>query len=177
MYLPFQYFGAKTSLLLTLSNTLNSTSAALCNSALGMKSGAIRNAQITASSIWNKYHTARLARLGTVKRGRYVGAWCARHNNHHQWLKVDFGRPMKIKKIETQGRQDTNQWVTRYQLSYSQDGSHRTLYRYKSNDKVEIKHFMSNCLLQKYSLICIRFSCSRQGQRNAIFKCTREYTL
>ncbi|XP_020631519.1 coagulation factor V-like [Orbicella faveolata] len=110
-------------------------SAALCNSALGMKSGAIRNAQITASSIWNKYHAARLARMGTVKRGRYVGAWCARHNNHHQWLKVDFKQPMKITKIETQGRQDTNQWVTRYQLSYSQDGAHWTLYRQRSNDK------------------------------------------
>lgn len=121
---------------------MTSTIAALCNSALGMKSGAIKNAQITASSVWNKYHTARLARLGTVKRGRYVGAWCARHNNHHQWLKVDFKRPMKITKIETQGRQDTNQWVTRYQLSYSQDGAHWTLYRYKSADKVETNGFV-----------------------------------
>jgi len=134
-------FIAKTALLLTLSYTLNPTSAALCNSALGMRSGAIRNAQITASSIWNKYHAARLARMGTVKRGRYVGAWCARHNNHHQWLKVDFKQPMKITKIETQGRQDTNQWVTRYQLSYSQDGAHWTLYRQRSNDKVKINPF------------------------------------
>lgn len=128
---------------------MNFTSAALCNSALGMRSGAIRNAQITASSIWNKYHAARLARMGTVKRGRYVGAWCARHNNHHQWLKVDFKQPMKITKIETQGRQDTNQWVTRYQLSYSQDGAHWTLYRHRSNDKVSRnKALMSNCLFQ-----------------------------
>ena len=138
-HLPIQYLNTQTAKLLTLS-ALNFTSAALCNSALGMKSGAIRNAQITASSIWNQYHAARLARLGTVKRGRYVGAWCARHNNHHQWLKVDFKKPMKITKIETQGRQDTNQWVTRYQLSYSQDGAHWTLYRHRSNDKVKIKH-------------------------------------
>ena len=103
-----------------------------------MKSGAIRNKQITASSEWDKYHNARLSRLGTVKRGRYRGAWSARHNNHHQWLKVDFRRPMKIKKIVTKGRQDTNQWVTRYQVTYSQDGSHWTMYRYKSNDVVRI---------------------------------------
>lgn len=144
----FGIIGNSNTLLLTLSNTFNPISAALCNSALGMKSGAIRNAQITASSIWNKYHTARLARLGTVKRGRYVGAWCARHNNHNQWLKVDFRRPMKITKIETQGRQDTNQWVTRYQLSYSQDGAHWTLYRHRSSDKVE-KPLMSWFFRQK----------------------------
>lgn len=112
--------------------------AAVCNKALGMKSGAIRNKQITASSEWDKYHNARLSRLGTVKRGRYRGAWSARHNNHHQWLKVDFRRPMKIKKIVTKGRQDTNQWVTRYQVTYSQDGTHWTMYRYKSNDVVRI---------------------------------------
>ena len=122
----------------------------MCNNALGMKSGAIKNAQITASSVWNKYHVARLARLGTVKRGRYVGAWCARHNNHHQWLKVDFRRPMKIKKILTQGRQDTNQWVTRYQVTYSQDGTHWTMYRFKSNDKVHTHSSMYNEKNNKY---------------------------
>ncbi|XP_027046414.1 uncharacterized protein LOC113674139 [Pocillopora damicornis] len=123
-------------------------SAAVCNKALGMKSGAIRNKQITASSEWDKYHNARLSRLGTVKRGRYRGAWSARHNNHHQWLKVDFRRPMKIKKIVTKGRQDTNQWVTRYQVTYSQDGTHWTMYRYKSNDV----YFQGN--RDQHSLVC-----------------------
>ena len=108
-----------------------------------MRSGAIKRAQITASSMVNKYHAPSLARLGRTKRGRYVGAWCARHNNHNQWFKVDFGKPMKITKIVTQGRQDYGQWVTRYLLSSSQDGVHWSLYRYKSNDKVDEKHFMS----------------------------------
>jgi len=110
--------------------------AALCNRALGMRSGVIKNAQITASSAYNKFHAASLGRLGRTKRGRYIGAWCARHNNHNQWFKVDFGLPMKITKIDTQGRQDYGQWVTRYLLSSSQDGIHWSMYRYKSNDKV-----------------------------------------
>ncbi|CAH3022884.1 unnamed protein product [Porites evermanni] len=110
-------------------------SAALCNRALGMRSGAIKNAQITASSAYNKFHAASLGRLGRTKRGRYIGAWCARHNNHNQWFKVDFGLPMKITKIDTQGRQDYGQWVTRYLLSSSQDGIHWSMYRYKSNDQ------------------------------------------
>ena len=106
-----------------------------------MRSGAIKNAQITASSNVNKYHAPSLGRLGRGKRGRYIGAWCARHNNHNQWFKVDFGQPMKITKIDTQGRQDYGQWVTRYQLRSSLDGIHWSLYRYKSNDMVREEHF------------------------------------
>ena len=101
-----------------------------------MQRGTIRNNMVTASSAFNKYHAAWLGRLGRPKRGAYVGAWCARHNNHNQWFKVDFGRPMKITKIATQGRQDTNQWVTRYMVYSSLDGIHWAVYRFKSNDKV-----------------------------------------
>lgn len=105
-----------------------------------MRSGAIKNAQITASSSANKYHAPSLGRLMKVKRGRYIGAWCSRYNNHNQWFKVDFGRIMKITKIDTQGRQEYGQWVTRYLLSSSVDGIHWSLYRYKSNDKVREMH-------------------------------------
>ena len=65
-----------------------------------------------------------------------MGAWCARVNNRNQWLKVDFGRPMKITKILTQGRQDAAQWVTYYRVSSSLDGIHWQVYRFKNNDKV-----------------------------------------
>lgn len=63
-----------------------------------------------------------LARLHRPKRGRYVGAWVSRYNNHNQWLQVDLGRAMKITGIETQGRQDSNQWVTAYYVFYGTDG-------------------------------------------------------
>lgn len=109
---------------------------ALCNTPLGLQNGRLRNSRITASSEYNVYHAARLGRLGLHKRGRYVGAWCARHNNKNQWIKVDFGRTMKITKIATQGRQDAAQWVTYYRVSSSLDGVHWQVYRFKNNDKV-----------------------------------------
>ena len=110
-----------------------------CNKPLGLQNGRLRNSKITASSEANNKHAAWLGRLGRTKRGGYAGAWCARHNNHNQWIKFDFSRPMKITKVATQGRQDYSQWVTRYLISSSLDGIHWAIYRFKSQDKVRWK--------------------------------------
>jgi hypothetical protein len=64
------------------------------------------------------------------------GAWVARLRNHNQWLQFDFGRPSKLVRIGTQGRSDAHQWVTKYYLSYSQDGVRFTEYQYRSARKV-----------------------------------------
>ena len=89
---------------------------------VGMKNGKIKNRAVTASSFLNNYHAPWLARLRRIRRGRYVGAWVSRYNNHNQWLQVDLGRTMKVTGIETQGRQDSSQWVTAYYVLYSSDG-------------------------------------------------------
>lgn len=110
--------------------------ASLCNRPLGMRNGRIRNHKITASSSYNRFHAAWLGRLGRVKTGRYIGAWCAKDKNYHQWFKVDFGRPMKITKIASQGRQDVGHWVTSYYVSFSADNIHWAMYRFRSVNKV-----------------------------------------
>lgn len=92
--------------------------------AVGIQNGKIKNAAMTASSQWDKFHAPFRARLHTVKRGRYIGAWSSRHNKHNQWLKIDLGRPYKVTGIATQGRQDAAQWVTAYYVYYSLDGMH-----------------------------------------------------
>ena len=79
---------------------------------------------MTASSSWDKNHSPWLARLHRARRGRLVGAWASRHKNHNQWLQVDLGRSMKVTGINTQGRQDADQWVTAYYIRYSLDGAH-----------------------------------------------------
>ena len=109
-----------------------------CSKPLGLQNGRLRNSKITASSEVNNRHAAWLGRLGRKKRGGYAGAWCARYNNHYQWMKFDLSRPMRITKVATQGRQDYNQWVTRYTISTSLDGTHWAIYRLKSQDKVGI---------------------------------------
>ena len=108
----------------------------MCNRPMGVENGRIRNAQITASSEFNKAHAAFLARLNRKKTGGYIGAWAAAANNYAQWLKVDFGRAAKIVRVSTQGRQDADQWVTTYYLSYSIDCVNYVYYRYHGSYKV-----------------------------------------
>lgn len=43
---------------------------------------------------------------------------------------------MRITQVATQGRQDYDQWVTRYTISSSVDSTHWAMYRDKSQDKV-----------------------------------------
>ena len=109
---------------------------ALCNKPMGMQNRRIRNVRITASSQWNNYHGPYLARLHGKKHSRYIGAWSAAANNRYQWLQVNFGRPAKIVRIATQGRQDVNQWVTQYYVSFSMDGMHFAEFKNRNTRKV-----------------------------------------
>ena len=101
-----------------------------------MRNGRIRNGQITASSSYNSNQVAWYGRLGRVKSGRTIGGWCAKYKNTNQWLKVDFGRLMRVRKIATQGRQDAGYWVTSFYCSFSADNLHWAVYREKNSDKV-----------------------------------------
>lgn len=94
----------------------------MCDRPLGMQNGRIKNAAIKASSQYNSKHASYLARLGRVRRGRLMGAWSAKTNNHNQWIQVDLSRSMKVTGIATQGREEANQWVTAYYVLYSSDG-------------------------------------------------------
>ena len=76
-----------------------------------------------------------------------MGAWCARHNNRLQWFQVFFGRPTRVVKIATQGRQDARQWVTQYYLSYSQDGIHYAEFEKNSNRKVWTSLLLASSML------------------------------
>ena len=107
-----------------------------CNQPMGLQSGRLKNHLVTASSQWDKYHAAFLARLHWQRRGRYMGAWSARHNNRYQWLQLDFGRWAKIIRLATQGRQDTDQWVTQYYVRHSLDGIRFVDYQERNTRKV-----------------------------------------
>ena len=66
----------------------------------------------------------------------YRGGWSSRVNDRHQWLQVTFKIPKKIVAIATQGRQDLNQWVTKYWLSFSMDLVHYVYYKQLGATKV-----------------------------------------
>ena len=98
---------------------------------------------MTASSSWDKNHGPYLARLHRPRRGRLMGAWCSRHKNHNQWLQIDMGRAMKVSGINTQGRQDADQWVTAYYVLYGSDGTRFSYVReWWDNIKVSWSHFV-----------------------------------
>ena len=89
-----------------------------------MESGAILDAQITASSQYDDHHGAYQGRLHFQQSGMTQGGWKAVENAGYQWLQVDLGgqRP-RVTRVATQGRNSTdwNEWVTRYKIRYSDD--------------------------------------------------------
>ena len=100
----------------------------VCQEAMGMKDGAISDGQITASSQYDSNHAPFQGRLDFTKwKG---GSWSASKNDLHQWLQVDLGNEStKVTRVATQGRNDYNQWVTKYKLQYRNDGVNFQYYR------------------------------------------------
>ncbi len=90
--------------------------------ALGMKSGAISDSQISASTAWAGYD-AHLARLDNNK------GWSSGEENE-EWLRIDLGvGSPAVTRIATQGLEDANEWVTEYKLDYCNDGVNFQYYR------------------------------------------------
>ena len=107
--------------------------------ALGLQSGAISDGALTASSQWDHNHGPRRARLNLKRSGNYKGSWVAKTNDVGQWLQVDLGKATKVSKIATQGRDDANQWVKSYWVSFSVDGGYYTEYAPGGSRKVTKK--------------------------------------
>ena len=93
-----------------------------CNKALGLESGEISDGQITASSSYDSKLLAPFARLNLKRASITKGAWIAGSNNVNQWLQVDLSLQYNVTRVPTQGRRVFRQWVTGYNLLYSDDG-------------------------------------------------------
>ena len=91
---------------------------------------------ITASSYYNFYGAPRNARLHQRRVGRLGGSWYAKRNDKRQWLKIDFGGLTRVSRIATQGRQNADQWVTSYYVSYSVKGFRFVTYKEYRRTKV-----------------------------------------
>ena len=114
-------------------------------SSLGMETGAIPDGQITASSYWGQYHEPYLARLHLQEAwSQFHGSWAAGSNDINQWLQIDLSIEHNITRVATQGRQDANQWVTKYNLHYSANG---VTFQYYTDQygltKVALRSFLS----------------------------------
>ncbi|XP_078351506.1 polycystin family receptor for egg jelly-like isoform X2 [Oculina patagonica] len=114
-----------------------------CQDALGMESREITDEQITASSQWDSYHAAIQARLHFPEAGGYAGGWAVAISDENQWLQVDLkNKTTNVTGVATQGRSGFHQWVTKYNLQFSDDGVN--FYYYMEQRNVSIKDFMGN---------------------------------
>ena len=90
-----------------------------------MESGAISDAQITASSRMNNNSTPRQARLNFIEQGiKQGGGWSSLKSDRNQWLQVDLGSHTTVSGVATQGRNSAKwrQWITNFTLQFSFDG-------------------------------------------------------
>ena len=91
---------------------------------------------ITASSYYNYWGSPRMARLHQRRVGKFGGSWYAKRNDKRQWLKVDMGGLTRVSRCATQGRQNADQWVTSYYVSYSVKGYRFVTYKEYGRTKV-----------------------------------------
>uniref|UniRef100_A0A8C1HZ00 Coagulation factor V n=1 Tax=Cyprinus carpio carpio TaxID=630221 RepID=A0A8C1HZ00_CYPCA len=114
-----------------------------CSVPLGMESGLIKDAQITASSVASNWYSgqwhpwyARLNKLGTVN------AW--QNNDMQPWIQVELKDIKKITGIITQGAKSfgNEMFVTAYTLEYSEDSKRWT--KYTEDEDYEQKTFRGN---------------------------------
>jgi len=90
-----------------------------------MESGSILDGQISASSEYpshNLGHHAYQGRLHLQETLQRAGGWSARQVDASQWLQVNLGSPHWVTRLAIQGRNGYNQWVTKFNLQYSDRG-------------------------------------------------------
>lgn len=83
-----------------------------CRVPLGVEDKRITNGQLTASTYYNSNLSPWHGRLN------HRWSWSVRTRNNKQWLQVNFQQIYRISGICTQGRQDSDQWVKSYTLTY-----------------------------------------------------------
>ena len=93
----------------------------VCLEALGMQDERIPDSAITASSEYSTAYKSINGRLHFLYRSGRIGAWAAKTNDVFQYLQVNFGDWTKVTRVAIQGRQDSDQWVTSFSLSYGAD--------------------------------------------------------
>ena len=105
-----------------------------------MENGAIVDEQITASSQWDGYHAPEQGRLHFPEAGGKAGGWAARARDTNQWLQIDLKNSYtNITRVATQGRNGANEWVTKYNLLYSDDAANFSFYVEQGGIKANVK--------------------------------------
>ena len=108
----------------------------VCSEAIGMQTGRIPDSAVTASTEYSTAYKAINGRLHFLYRSGRIGAWEAKTNDVFQFLQVSFGDWTKVTRVAIQGRQDANQWVKTFSISYSYDPIFFKVYKEDGAKKV-----------------------------------------
>ena len=114
-----------------------------CIEALGMESGTITNAQLSASSRYDGsfLYAASQGRLNLRSYSYKGGAWRPRYNDPNPWLEVDLRSYTTVTRIATQGRNGRgNWWVTEYRILYSDYGITFHYYKDPSDNSAKVNY-------------------------------------
>jgi len=114
----------------------------VCLEALGMQNKQIPDSAIIASSYWNSKTKAKNGRLHLLGTSGRVGGWAARRNDNNQFFQAHFGGWRKVTRVAIQGRQDKDQWVKSFSLSYGYDSVF--FQDYKEEELKKVSKRMSN---------------------------------
>ena len=123
----------------------------MCLEALGMQNGQIPDSAITASTEYYWSYRAFNGRLHFLSSSWIAGGWSARWNDKNQFLQVHFSDWRKVTRVAIQGRQDADQWVESFSLSYGYDSVFFEDYREDGVKKVSKR--MRNKIIIKLFLI------------------------
>ncbi|XP_067054992.1 protocadherin Fat 4-like [Acropora muricata] len=101
-----------------------------CGTPLGLENGDVKASDIRATSTYmvpNEDYSSTLGRLNNKVSTQfgisYKGAWCAGVNNKQQYLQIDFQGMRKVTEVASQGRPDSNDYVSSYMISFRLDGN------------------------------------------------------
>lgn len=95
---------------------LSIPSAAKCLVPLGLEDKRLHDGAMTASTYHNGYLTPWNGRIN------HRWSWAPRSSARNQWLQIYFGTLATVTGVAMQGRQDANQWVKTFKLTFSRDG-------------------------------------------------------
>ena len=117
--------------------------------ALGMKSGAIADSQLSVSSEFNAYHGKQRSRLHTKETSSAArGAWASLRNDVNQWIQIDLGYISNVTHVATQGRNGYEylQCVAKYKMQYSDNGATFLFYKREGQSIDAVSHCSFQCL-------------------------------
>lgn len=110
-------------------------------------------------------------RLNSMPQPAKSGGWKAGTDAAGEWLQIDLGSVQEVDAVATQGRENSEDWVTSYDLQYSLNGrtweSIPDTFAANSDSRTLVKNVLPKPLLTRFLRFVVRSFHSIPGQTGA----------